>query len=220
MLLDALGTLVELEPPAPRLREELAARFSVSVTVDAAARAIGAEISFYRAYLDEGRDAAALARLRVRCAGVLREALPADARAGLPGAAAMVEPLLASLRFAPFPDALTTLPRLRGSGRRLVVVSNWDVSLHEVLERVGLAGLLDGILTSAEVGARKPDAAIFARALAVAGASAGDAIHVGDSVAEDVAGARAAGIEPVLVRRDGAAGPAGVKTIASLAELA
>jgi putative hydrolase of the HAD superfamily len=115
---------------------------------------------------------------------------------------------------------LTTLPRLRGSGRRLVVVSNWDVSLHEVLERVGLAGLLDGILTSAEVGARKPDAAIFARALAVAGASAGDAIHVGDSVAEDVAGARAAGIEPVLVRRDGAAGPAGVKTIASLAELA
>ena len=38
VLLDALGTLVELEPPAPRLREELAARFGVRVSLAAAAR--------------------------------------------------------------------------------------------------------------------------------------------------------------------------------------
>ena len=58
--------------------------------------------------------------------------------------------------------------------------------------------MLDAVVTSAEAGARKPDPAIF------------DAVgrpierHVGDSEHEDVAGARAAGIEPVLIRRDGA----------------
>ena len=100
-----------------------------------------------------------------------------------------------------------------------MVVSNWDVSLHEVLERVGLAEALDGVVTSAEVGARKPDVGIFERALAVAGVRAAEAIHVGDNPDEDVAGARAAGIEPVLIRRDGGPGPDGVRTISSLTEL-
>ena len=69
-------------------------------------------------------------------------------------------------------------------------------------------------------GARKPAPEIFRRALALAGAAAGEALHVGDSVEEDVAGARSAGIEPVLLRRDGASGQAlGVRTISSLAEL-
>ena len=42
---------------------------------------------------------------------------------------------------------------------------------------------------------------------------------VGDSLDADVAGARAAGIEPVLVVRDGAAPVEGVRTIASLSSL-
>ena len=102
---------------------------------------------------------------------------------------------------------------------RLVVVSNWDVSLHEVLARLELAPLLDGVVTSAEIGARKPAAAIFERALGAWAPGRADAIHVGDSVEEDVAGARAAGIEPVLVRRDGRPGPDGVRTITTLSEL-
>ena len=43
-------------------------------------------------------------------------------------------------------------------------------------------------------------------------------MHVGDSVENDVAGARALGIRPVLVARDGAA-PEGVEAVGSLAEL-
>ena len=103
----------------------------------------------------------------------------------------------------------------------MVVVSNWDVSLAEVLERVGLAPLLDGVVTSAAVGAAKPDPAIFAHALALAGVPAARARHVGDSLDEDVAGARAAGIEPVLLRRDGGPRPGrGVRTIAGLSRAA
>ena len=51
----------------------------------------------------------------------------------------------------------------------------------------------------------------------LAGVAANKAIHVGDSLAEDVAGARAAGIEAVLIKRDGGPGPGGVRTVATLA---
>ena len=218
ILLDALGTLVALEPPAPRLRIELARRFGLDVTESDAARAIGAEIAYYRAHLDEGRDQAGLAALRRRCAGALRAELPA---AGLKlELDPLVDALLASLRFTAFPDVRPALAAARARGRRLVVVSNWDVSLHGVLRALELEPLLDGILTSAGAGARKPAPAIFEQALALAGAAPGEAIHVGDSLEEDVAGARAAGIEPVLVRRDGGPALTGVRTISSLAELA
>ena len=99
------------------------------------------------------------------------------------------------------------------------MVSNWDVSLHVVLKRLGVAQLVDAVLTSAEAGVRKPAPGIFHRALELAGVEAVKARHVGDSLQEDVAGARAAGIEPILIRRQGSAGPPGIQTIASLREL-
>ena len=216
ILLDALGTLVALEPPAPRLRGELAERFGLVVSEAQAADAIGAEIAYYRAHLDDGRDRASLDVLRARCAEILRSALPDAAAIESPR---MVEALLASLRFTAFADVRPALVAARARGQRLVVVSNWDVSLHDVLRALGLGPLLDGVLTSAEVGARKPSPAMFERALALVGATAAETIHVGDSLEEDVAGARAAGIAPVLVRRDGGGPAPGVRTISSLDEL-
>jgi putative hydrolase of the HAD superfamily len=214
VLLDALGTLLWLEPPASHLRRELDAR---GVTVDEATaeRAMRAEIAYYRAHNLEGRDGPALARLRWRCAGVLSDAL-----GGQVPLEVVHDALLASLRFRAYPDALPALDRLRAAGLRLVVVSNWDVSLHDRLAETGIAERVDGAIASAELGMAKPDPAIFARALILAGAGADEALHVGDSLAADVDGARAAGIEPVLVLRDGAPprdDP--VRTIRSLAEL-
>ncbi len=207
-----------LEPPAPRLRRALSARFGVSVSEREAERAIAAEIAYYRGHLDDGRDAATLAALRRRCAEVLRDALPAAARGLLGETESLVEALLASLEFSVFNDVRPALESLRRRDVRLVVVSNWDVSLVEVLGRLGLAPLLDGVVTSAAAGARKPARAIFEQGLELAGVQPARALHAGDSVAEDVEGARAAGVEPVLVRRDGAPGPPGVRTIATLAE--
>ena len=214
VLLDALGTLLELEPPAPRLVAELQAR-GVAVSEEEAWAALRAEIAFYRAHHDMAGDRAGLAELRARCTDVLRDALPERARAAEDLQAA----LLASLRFRPDPEVRDALERLRAGGARLVVVSNWDVSLHDALTETGLAALVDGALSSAEVGAAKPDPLIFRRALDLAGAAPDEAVHVGDSVEFDVAGARAAGIEPVLVVRDATPAPAGVRTIASLSSL-
>ena len=214
VLLDALGTLVELPPPAPALVEELAQR-DVAVTEAEAGEAIGAEIAFYRAHLDQARDAAGLADLRARCTEVLRAALPRHAR----GVGDLEAALLGALRFRPYPEVPETLGALRARGVTLVVVSNWDVSLHEVLSRTGLTGLVDGAIASAQLGTAKPDPAIFGAALRLAGAEPEEALHAGDSLDADIRGANSAGIEAVLVARHGEVAPAGVPVIASLAEL-
>jgi putative hydrolase of the HAD superfamily len=219
VLLDAMGTLLSFEPPAPLLRAELERRVGADVGADAAAAAIRAEIAYYRAHLHEGVDAAAVADLRRRCAEAMRPALPAPAR-DAPGEV-LTAALLGALRFVAYTDAAPALRRLRAMGARLIVVSNWDASLHERLAETGLAALVDGALTSAEMGVAKPDAAIFGRALALAGVAAEEALHVGDSPDADVAGARAAGIRAVLVARGGTRPevPPGVPVIATLEAL-
>jgi putative hydrolase of the HAD superfamily len=211
VLLDALGTLITFDPPAPRLRAALRERHGIEVSDAAAAAAMKAEIAYYRAHLHEGCDASSLHDLRVRCAAVMEPALGFN-----PG----VDTLLEALHFRAYPDVAPALRELRARGLRLVVVSNWDFSLHERLAETGIAGLVDGAVASAELGHAKPDGAIFTHALGLAGAAPDAALHAGDSPDADVAGALAAGLRAVLVARDGTpAVPAGVPIIGSLAEL-
>jgi putative hydrolase of the HAD superfamily len=214
VLLDALGTLVGLRRPWPLLVEQLGSR-GVAVTEDEARAALTAEIAFYRAHHGIASDRAGLAQLRGRCALVLRDELPEHAR-GL-DLDELEAALVASLRFDAFPEVPDTLRALRAGGARLVVASNWDVSLHDVLESTGLTTLLDGVVTSAELGVAKPDPRLFHRALDLAGGIApGDALHAGDDLTADVEGAQAAGIVPVLVAREGEEAPPGVHVVTSL----
>jgi putative hydrolase of the HAD superfamily len=190
VLLDGMGTLVHLIPPAPALAQAL------GVDLDTAERAFRAEVDYYLAHQLDGSDAAGLADLRRRAAQVLAR------EAGVREEGAL-DALMRSLQFEAFDDAAPALRELRARGLRLVVVSNWDCSLSEVLERVGLRELVDAVVVSAVVGAAKPDRAIFDAALAAAGCDASEAVHVGDSVEADVGGARAAGIRPLLLAREG-----------------
>ena len=216
VLLDALGTLVRLHPPAPRLRAQLAAH-GVQVDAGAAERAVAAEIAYYVEHHTEGRDDRSLAELRDRCAAVLQAALGVPELTLPP----VREAMLASIAFEAYPDAARALAELRGRGLRLVAASNWDCSLPRVLDGAGLGELLDGVVSSAAVGARKPDPALFEAALAVALCPADEAVHVGDSLENDVRGALAAGIRAVLVDRTGSArSAAGVPVVGGLAELA
>ncbi|HEV2723019.1 MAG TPA: HAD-IA family hydrolase [Thermoleophilaceae bacterium] len=214
VLLDMFDTLVELEPPAPRLRTRLHEKTGIDVGEEAAARGFAAEIGHYLANHMQGSDAPALEALRDDCARVLHDALgQRDLER-----AAVRQAMLEALELRVFPDAPPALRGLRGQGVRLVVVSNWDCSLPEWLERTGLAELVDGVVSSAVVGSAKPSREIFRAALDVAGAGPGEALHVGDSLASDVAGARAAGLRAVLIARGGDA-PEGVEAIRSLEEL-
>lgn len=217
VLLDALGTLVQLDPPAPLLRREVERRTGVDVGEHRAAEAMRVEIAYYLEHHMEGGDAAAVEALRDRCAEEVRRTLALD---GLAHAAAR-EAMLAAIRFRAFPDAKPALRELRARGVRLVAVSNWDASLPDALERSGLGHLLDGAVASAAVGAAKPAASAFEAGLAAAGCGPSEAFHVGDSPDADVAGALAAGIRVALLDRRRALPepPAGVAAIASLADL-
>ena len=188
VLIDALGTLVELEPPAPRLHELLGGDLPPTEVE----RAMRAEMAYYRDHSHEGTDPGSLATLRRTCA----ELLSADL-----GREVSVETMMSAIRFRAYDDAAPALEELRARGLTLVCVSNWDCSLPEVLERVGLAGVLDGVVASATVGHRKPDPAIFTAGLEVAGCGPEEALVVGDTPEEDLAGAEAAGIRALLLKR-------------------
>lgn len=122
-----------------------------------------------------------------------------------------------------FPDVAPALSALRDRGLVIGAVSNWVWQLPELLHALKLVRYFDFIAASARVGFQKPHIGIFRWALAQAQAEPEEAIHVGDHLDADVAGARSAGIQPVLIDRRDRFGPddlpAGTPRIRTLAEL-
>ncbi len=213
VLLDALGTLVELQPPAPRL-QRLLHDFGFEVSEEQAAAGFMAEIAYYLDHHLDGSDPERLERLRDRCADEMGRAL------GIPELdhATARRVMLGALEFTPYPDVEPALRELRERGMTVVIASNWDCSLPEWLRPTGILDLVDDVVTSAEVGAAKPSPRVFERALGIAGVEPAEALHVGDKVDNDIEGAAAAGIRGVLLQREGDP-PAGVESIRSLREL-
>lgn len=109
------------------------------------------------------------------------------------------------------PDGYLPLLRDLARDRRLALVSNFDhgPTVRALLARDRLDEVFEAILISVEFGRRKPHPAIFRGALDRLGASPSEALHIGDAYAEDVAGARAAGIDVAWVNPKGAAVPGG-----------
>ncbi len=196
VLLDAMGTLIALDPPGPRLAAALAAEghHHDAGRVDAAMRA---EIAHYRRHHLRGADAAGLAALHGECAAVLARELGGD----VPAPERLRELLLDSLRYRALPDVAPALASLRSAGIAVAVVSDWDHSLPDVLHRVGLLAAVDVVVTSASVGAAKPDPAPFRAALDRLGVAPERALHCGDDPRRDLAGAAAAGVRALLIDR-------------------
>jgi len=106
-------------------------------------------------------------------------------------------------RLAAFPDALPALGELKGRGLTLGLISNIRRELEGLFRELGLNKYLDFMVTSQEAGVEKPHPGIFQVALDKAGVAPAEAIHVGDQYRADVVGARAAGMRPLLLDRDG-----------------
>lgn len=99
-----------------------------------------------------------------------------------------------------YADAAPTLTALRALGVRTAAVSNICHDVRPLLARVGLLDLFDTVVLSFQVGAVKPDAAIFDAALATLGVKTGAALMVGDSVDAD-GGAARHGIRTLVLPR-------------------
>jgi putative hydrolase of the HAD superfamily len=210
VLLDAFGTLIDIDEPFARLRRSLARHLGVEVTAADAERAFRAEMRYYVDHCHEGSDADALAALRARCAAIVLAELAIDAD---PAAAATL--LLDAIAFRAFADVGPLLAGLRSAGVQAAVVSNWDCSLPDALRGAGVPVAV--VLDSASTGSAKPDPGIFHRALDRLGVAPGRALHVGDTEETDGVGARAAGIDVRIIDRSGAAG--GADTITALTEV-
>ena len=100
------------------------------------------------------------------------------------------------------PEAKSVLGELQGR-YKLALISNFDhpPHVHRLLDELALRPFFDSVIVSGDVGIKKPDPAIFAPALEQTGLVADEALFVGDSPEDDIAGARAAGLWPVLIRR-------------------
>ena len=106
------------------------------------------------------------------------------------------------------PEAASTLDRLKSSGFRLGVISNFDYRVYRILDGLGLSGYFDSITISSEAGYAKPRREIFDLALSSLNAEARDSMHVGDSPHLDLAAASEAGMVAVLIDPAGKAAPA------------
>jgi putative hydrolase of the HAD superfamily len=126
-------------------------------------------------------------------------------------------------RVAPFPGAIEALARLRRRGHRLGLLTNGGARLQRAkIDRYDLARLFDAVRIEGEVGIGKPMAAAFAGALAALGASGEPAAMIGDDLAADVAGAKAAGLSAIWVDHGGRGpgpGPRPDRVVRTIAEL-
>jgi putative hydrolase of the HAD superfamily len=118
-----------------------------------------------------------------------------------------------------FPDVVPTLTTLRDSGLELGIVSNFDSRLFKVLRGLGIAEFFDTVTISSLAGAAKPSPKIFEVALEQHAVEPTEAIHVGDSIRDDVDGAGKAGLSAVLLARAGTDAPPDIRTIRTLDEL-
>ena len=184
---DAFGTLLLLNDPTRPLVAALR-NHGLDPDHDAVTAAFRAEAAYYRPRSVQGRDPESLAALRRDCVGVFLDSLGADLDAD-----AFVPAFMAAIVFRPADGALAAVDALRAAGLSLACVANWDVSLHEHLDRLELADRFQLVLSSAEAGTEKPDPRIFELALARLQVEPARALHVGDEEVDRL-GAEAAGM--------------------------
>jgi putative hydrolase of the HAD superfamily len=105
----------------------------------------------------------------------------------------------------PYPEVVDVLAALRDLGYRLGIISNWSWNLRARVAQVGLDSFFEVVWGSAYAGYNKPHPAIFQQALAQMDLRPQRVLYVGDSYPHDVIGARGAGMNAVLLDREGKA---------------
>ena len=118
-----------------------------------------------------------------------------------------------------FPETHSVLTRLRAEGFELGVVSNFDSRLFPVMRGLGIDRLFDTVTIASLARAAKPASKIFEIALEKHAIDPDEAIHVGDSVRDDMEGATKAGLTGVLLDRTGRHQASGGHVIRTLEEL-
>ncbi len=102
---------------------------------------------------------------------------------------------------AVFDDVVPTLDGLRALGKQMGVISNFSENCETLLGSLGLAAYFDFFIVSGILGIEKPDPRIFQAAIEASGNDISELVYIGDSVYHDIEGARAVGMDAILVDR-------------------
>jgi HAD superfamily hydrolase (TIGR01549 family) len=118
-----------------------------------------------------------------------------------------------------YPDSVPLLEKLSGDGFVMALVSNAPPDTGKAVDALGLPRYLKTVIISGVVGYSKPNPEIFRIALRQSGVRPDETIHIGDLYESDVVGARNAGIEGILIDREGNQAEVDCPRIESLAEV-
>jgi putative hydrolase of the HAD superfamily len=116
-------------------------------------------------------------------------------------AAEIYQEWAACQHFLLYEDVPAALEALAEQDILVGLISNSHRCLESFQEHFELDGLIDVAVSSSQHGYMKPHRSIFEAALKLAGVPAGEAVMVGDSLTQDIEGARRVGMRGVLVRR-------------------
>jgi len=205
--LDAAGTLIHVRRPVGETYATLARTHGIPVEAAALSKAFRTVFPRMSPLaFGTGSDAAARERQeRDWWRTLVRACLGPHGQH--PGFGAFFDELYAYYAgvqaWALYPEVAQVLDALDRAAIPAVVVSNFDSRLHGVLEQLGVHGRFRQVLCSSEVGVAKPDRRIFAAACEALGATPAATLHAGDSRGADFDGARAAGLQALLVCRGG-----------------
>ncbi len=203
LLLDAMGTLIGLREPVGATYARLAAEHGIAVEAAAVERAFRQDWGQAPPLAFPGLQGAALAEAE---RSWWRQRIDASLTgAGGPAApATLVDALMAHYADAAawqvYADVPPLLQRWQQRGLALAVVSNFDSRLEGLLQALDLRRWLQAVVISSRAGAAKPQPQPFQQALALLQLQPSEAWHVGDSP-EDAAGAAAAGLRFIQIRR-------------------
>lgn len=203
---DAAGTLIRPHPSVGAVYASAGRTFGLSASPDALTRAFSKRFSWYTARVgptafltDDG------AASRAWWHGLVRQVLldvgfRGDTRAVFEACYSAFEKPEA---WRVFDDVRSTLGSLRARGLRLGVLSNGDIRLDGLLERLELKQRFDAVVVSCREGFAKPDPRLFIQATQRAGVPPSEIAHVGDRADLDLEPALRAGWNAFLIDREG-----------------
>ncbi|MSQ14161.1 MAG: HAD family hydrolase [Dehalococcoidia bacterium] len=220
---DLFNTLARFWPPRDQVQAEACKEFGIAVA------SAGIDLGYALADAHMTQQNASTTPLRTLTQEQTRAFFARYEQLILKGAGAEVDLALAEriwervrqarYNLALFDDVLPAMARLKQRKLTLGVISNINRPGAALAQELGLDGVVHFVVTSHETRAEKPDPAMFRAALARAGVSPGEAVHVGDQIASDVEGARAVGIQPVLMDRYRTSGAADCPIVHTMQEV-
>jgi len=203
---DLYQTLIHYDPPREEILAQIMGEFGIEVTPDSLRRPVVAADDFiYEEHSRLGlnkRSEEERKSLFTKYQTILLEEAGIEATAELVRNN-MIKMQQIDLKRILFDDVLPALSSLNQKGFTLGLISNVDSDIKPLLDELGLTALLDVVVTSQDSGYHKPQPEIFRYAAEQAGVNVEESMYIGDQYQADVLGAKGAGMQGILLDRNG-----------------